>query len=153
MVGVTSIFGQPRLTGSNENIDVANPFFVPQGVLDSAIGLLFPVVFSRVGRLALPALPPHRRIERQQIKWVAFGLAFAFVTIIVGDFVLPGSGVLAAVVAGAGFWPSRCRLGVAVLRFRLYDLDVVVRKTVVAGCWRCSSGSSTRPSWRRGACW
>ena len=72
-------------------------------------------------------------IERQQIKWVAFGLAFAFVTIITGDFVLGGSGFLSAIVGAAGFLAFPVSIGVAVLRFHLYDLDVVVRKTLVAG--------------------
>jgi signal transduction histidine kinase len=132
-VGVTLIFGQPVLTGSNENISVANPFFIHKLVIDPVIGLLFPLVFlSSVGSLFLR----FRRatgIERQQIKWVAFGLAFAFVTIIIGDFVLSGSGALAAIVGGAGFLAFPVSIGIAVLRFRLYDLDVVVRKTVVAG--------------------
>ncbi len=132
-IGVTLIFGQPTLTGSNENISVANPFFVHKLVIDPVIGLLFPLVFlASVGSLFLR----FRRatgIERQQIKWVAFGLAFAFVTIIIGDFVLSGSGVLAAIVGGAGFLAFPVSIGIAVLRFRLYDLDVVVRKTVVAG--------------------
>jgi signal transduction histidine kinase len=133
VVGVTLIFGQTTLTGSNENISVANPFFVHRVILDSVIGLLFPVVFlASVGSL-FRRFRRSEGIERQQIKWVAFGLAFAFVTIIVGDFVLSGSGVLAAVVAGAGFLAFPVSIGVAVLRFRLYDLDVVVRKTVVAG--------------------
>ncbi len=133
VVGVTLIFGQPTLTGSNENVAVANPFFVHRVFLDSVIGLLFPVVFlASVGSLFL-RFRRSAGIERQQIKWVTFGLAFAFVMIIVGDFVLSGSGVLAAVVAGAGFLAFPVSIGVAVLRFRLYDLDVVVRKTVVAG--------------------
>ena len=133
VVGVTLIFGQPTLTGSNENVGVANPFFVHRVFLDSVIGLLFPVVFlASVGSLFL-RFRRSAGIERQQIKWVAFGLTFAFVTILVGDFVLSGSGVLAAVVSGAGFLAFPVSIGVAVLRFRLYDLDVVVRKTVVAG--------------------
>jgi signal transduction histidine kinase len=133
VVGVTLIFGQPTLTGSNEHIGVANPFFVHRVFLDSVIGLLFPVVFlASVGSLFL-RFRRSAGIERQQIKWVAFGLAFAFVAIIVGDFVLSGSGALAAVVAGAGFLAFPVSIGVAVLRFHLYDLDVVVRKTVVAG--------------------
>ena len=133
VVGVTLIFGQPTLTGSNENVGVANPFFVHRVLLDSVIGLLFPVLFlASVGSLFL-RFRRSTGIERQQIKWVTFGLAFAFVMIIVGDFVLSGSGVLAAVVSGAGFLAFPVSIGVAVLRFRLYDLDVVVRKTVVAG--------------------
>jgi signal transduction histidine kinase len=39
----------------------------------------------------------------------------------------------AAVVGAAGFLAFPASIGIAVLRFRLYDLDVVVRKTLVAG--------------------
>ena len=133
VVGVTLIFGQPTLSGSDEHIVVDNPFFVHKFALDPVIGVLFPLVFlSSVGSLFLR----FRRaagIERQQIKWVAFGLAFAFVTIVVGDFALSGSGTLAAVVGAAGFLAFPASIGIAVLRFRLYDLDVVVRKALVAG--------------------
>jgi signal transduction histidine kinase len=133
LVGATLIFGQPTLTGSNEHISIDNPFFVHKLVIDAVIGLLFPAVFlASIGSLFLR----FRRaagIQRQQIKWVAFGLAFAFVTIVLADFVLSDSGVLAAVIGGAGFLAFPVSIGIAVLRFRLYDLDVVVRKTVVAG--------------------
>ncbi len=133
LVGVTLIFGQPTLTGSKENIGVANPFFVHKLVIDPVIGLLFPLVFLASVCSLFLRFRRARGIERQQIKWVAFGLVFAFVTIIIGDFVLSGSGVLAAIVGGAGFLAFPVSIGIAVLRFRLYDLDVVVRKTVVAG--------------------
>src|SRR5206468_735838 len=137
LVSVSFIIGQASLSGSNEQASVPNPFFVEATKrlpnMDAAIGLLFPLIFLvSVGSLFLR----FRRatgIERQQIKWVAFGLAFAFVTIIVGDFFLPDSGVLAAVVGGAGFLAFPVSIGIAVLRFRLYDLDIVVRKAVVAG--------------------
>jgi signal transduction histidine kinase len=133
VVGVTLIFGQPTLSGSDEHIVVDNPFFVHKVFIDPVIGVLFPLVFlASVGSLFLR----FRRaagIERQQIKWVAFGLAFAFVTIIIGDFFLGGSSVLASYVGAAGFLAFPVSIGIAVLRFHLYDLDVVVRKTLVAG--------------------
>jgi len=137
LISVSFIIGQASLSGSNEQASVPNPFFVEATKrlpnMDAAIGLLFPLIFLvSVGSLFLR----FRRatgIERQQIKWVAFGLAFAFVTIIVGDFFLADSGVLAAVVGGAGFLAFPVSIGIAVLRFRLYDLDIVVRKAVVAG--------------------
>jgi signal transduction histidine kinase len=50
-----------------------------------------------------------------------------------GDFFLADSTVLSAVISGAGFLAFPVSIGIAVLRFRLYDLDIVVRKTVVAG--------------------
>ena len=54
VVGVTLIFGQPTLTGSVEDVSVANPFFVHKVIIDPVIGLLFPVVFlASVGSLFL----------------------------------------------------------------------------------------------------
>jgi len=137
LISVSFVIGQATLSGSNEQASVPNPFFVEATKhlpkMDAAIGVLFPLIFLvSVGSLFLR----FRRAtgtERQQIKWVAFGLGFAFVTIIVGDFFLSDSTVLSAVISGAGFLAFPVSIGIAVLRFRLYDLDIVVRKTVVAG--------------------
>jgi signal transduction histidine kinase len=133
LLGVTLIFGQPTLTGSNDDIGIANPLFVHEVVLDPLLALLFPGIFlASVGSLFLR----FRRttgVERQQIKWVVFGLAFAFVMIMLGDFFFSDSGILAAIIGAAGFLAFPVSIGIAVLRFRLYDLDVVVRKALVAG--------------------
>ena len=137
LISVSFVIGQATLSGSNEQASVPNPFFVEATKhlpkMDAAIGVLFPLIFLvSVGSLFLR----FRRAtgtERQQIKWVVFGLGFAFVTIIVGDFFLSDSTVLSAVISGAGFLAFPVSIGIAVLRFRLYDLDIVVRKTVVAG--------------------
>ncbi|HEX9300526.1 MAG TPA: histidine kinase [Actinomycetota bacterium] len=137
LIGVSFIIGSRTLTGSNEHIAIANPFFMEWTShlpnLDVFVGFLFPTIFLvSIGSLFM-RFRRSAGIERQQIKWVVFGLAFAFVTIIVGDFVLSQNGVLSAVVGGAGFLAFPVSIGIAVLRFRLYDLDIVVRKTVVAG--------------------
>ena len=68
-------------------------------------------------------------VERQQIKWVAFGLLAAFIAIFLSDFV--SDETLSAIVGGVGFLAFPISIGVAVLRFHLYDLDVVVKRTVV----------------------
>ena len=111
VVGVTLIFGQPTLTGSVEDVSVENPLFVHKVIIDPVIGLLFPVVFlASVGSLFL-RFRRAEGIERQQIKWVAFGLAFAFVTIITGDFVLGGPGSCPPSLVPPASWPSRSRSG------------------------------------------
>src|SRR5262245_48442010 len=130
---VSFLIGQRTLAGSDPDLVIPNPFFVRTITPDLVIGVLFPLIFLvSIGSLFLR----FRRatgIERQQIKWVAFGVAFAFVTIIVGDFVLGGTGFLSAIVGAAGFMAFPVSIGIAVLRLRLYDLDIVVRKAVVAG--------------------
>ena len=134
VVGVTLIFGQPTLTGSNENVGVANPFFVHRVFIDPVIGLLFPVVFlASVGSLFLR----FRRADGDRATADQVGRVRARVRVRddhrrrLRPFGGPGSS--SAVVGGAGFLAFPVSIGVAVLRFRLYDLDVVVRKTVVAG--------------------
>lgn len=76
--------------------------------------------------------------ERQQLRWLAYVGAFSLVTFIglfVGD-ALPGE----AQVVEDIFWsvfvaslmvgiPAAC--GIAILKYRLYELDVVIKKTVV----------------------
>ena len=66
--------------------------------------------------------------ERQQIKWVAFGLLAGFVA---ACSAIPSTTPSERVVGGAGFLAFPASIGVAILRFHLYDLDVVVRKTVL----------------------
>ncbi len=67
--------------------------------------------------------------ERLQLKWFAFAAAFVVVT-----FVVSGSGNafwnLLSALALLGLWVA---IGIAMLRYRLYDIDVVIRKTLVGG--------------------
>lgn len=82
--------------------------------------------------------------ERQQVKWLAFvGVAFVvvFVAIIAVTSVFPENSHANDVVGDVGFGvlfvllavgiPAAC--AIAVLRYRLYDIDVVINKTVVFG--------------------
>ena len=71
-------------------------------------------------------------VERQQIKWVAFAMLVMFLTLLTSELFIPSDALLLdAIVSGAAFFLLPLSIGLAVLRYRLYDLDVVVRKTVV----------------------
>jgi len=76
-------------------------------------------------------------IERQQIKWLAYSAALLGVVVVVatiGDLLLPG---------GFGWWiflvlvvilfGIPLSIGAAVLRYRLYDIDIVINRTLVYG--------------------
>jgi signal transduction histidine kinase len=74
--------------------------------------------------------------ERQQLKWLSFALSLLGVTFVIGApyWTLSGEGtslnwlenmVVASLVAIA------VAIGIAMLRYRLYDIDIVIRKTVV----------------------
>jgi signal transduction histidine kinase len=123
----------PTVTTSTDAIELANPLYV------GALGRLeipddaFLLLYFGTWAVSLSSVFFRFRradgIERQQIKWVAFGILSAFVATFLSDFVRDE--VLSAIVGGAGFLALPISIGVAVLKFRLYDLDVVVKRTVV----------------------
>ena len=71
-------------------------------------------------------------IERQQLKWLTFSAAVSFASGIIAS-VAPGGTIKvifeAASSIGLGLLPVA--IGVAVLRYRLYDIDVLIRRTLV----------------------
>ena len=75
-----------------------------------------------------------RGLERQQFKWLGLAsvitvLAFFFNTEVVP--LLPG--VLDALLEAAAFAGVPLAVGIAVLRYRLWDIDIIIRKTVLYG--------------------
>jgi hypothetical protein len=76
--------------------------------------------------------------ERQQIKWFAYAAAVLLSTFFLG---LPLAGVIAAMGLGwvapipivIGILALPVAVGVAMLRYRLYDIDVVINRTLVYG--------------------
>jgi len=67
--------------------------------------------------------------ERQQIKWVAYALAIIAIVVINGAFThwYTLQAVLHA-VAGVGFAAA---ITIAVLKYRLYDIDIIINRTLV----------------------
>ncbi|HKH36405.1 MAG TPA: hypothetical protein VKA82_04415, partial [Rubrobacter sp.] len=76
--------------------------------------------------------------ERQQIKWFAYAAAVLLSTFFLG---LPLAAVLGAIGGGwaalipivIGVLAIPAAVGVAMLRYRLYDIDVVINRTLVYG--------------------
>jgi hypothetical protein len=68
-------------------------------------------------------------VERQQLKWLAFAFAVGGALISIGAL-LPALAAPLLLVAVAGMHATT---GIAILRYRLYDLDVVINRTVVYG--------------------
>ena len=130
------------IVGPGEGPSVANPLGVE--ALASWAGALvwiggigtFLLALISVGGLVLR----YRRAdgdERQQIRWLAYVGALAaalLVLLFAADWIAPGIGdwlwiaFFVTIVLGI---PAAS--GIAVLRYRLFDLDIVVKKTVVFG--------------------
>ncbi len=115
---------------------VRNPFAVEgdlfPALMVASIVAMYVGVFGAVASVVVR----FRRggpVERQQIKWLATAGAILAV-------VLPIDGALQSVTGDAAFIASQLALlglpaavGIAILRYRLYDIDVVINRTLVYG--------------------
>jgi signal transduction histidine kinase len=139
-LGVSLLFGQDTLTGSSEDAVIANPFFIsglagldiPDAMFAvSLIGVLLGSVLSLVLRFRRSS-----GVERQQIKWVALAVAFlasSFLLSTVASAIGLNGELIDSIVSGIAFITLPVAVAVAVLQYHLYDLDVVVKKALVAG--------------------
>ena len=88
--------------------------------------------------------------ERQQLKWFAYAAALLVASNLVGSLLLPGGSDL-----GAAFTIALLPIaaGIAILRYRLYDIDRLINRTLVYGCSpACSLASTPAWSWSLGRC-
>jgi hypothetical protein len=117
--------------------ELANPYGVDSPLLElvQALGALLFLV-ALVGSPLSLVLRYRRagRLERQQIKWLALAGAVAVATLVIA---VVAWDLLGEAVANGAIMLSIVALpvaaGVAILRYRLYDIDVVINRTLVYG--------------------
>jgi hypothetical protein len=100
--------------------------------------IMFPLLFIAVASSLFARLRRAIGVERQQLKWLAYAAATFAVGIIL--IIIPGAidtptwfewvGLAIFVAAGAGIPIS---MGIAILRYRLYDIDLIINRTLVYG--------------------
>ena len=72
--------------------------------------------------------------ERQQIKWVAYAVVlFTAVIIVVSVWPSLDTSLLGSVLFLAAFLAIPSAMALAILKYRLYDIDVVINRTLVYG--------------------
>ena len=103
-------------------------------VLDQVGSLLvFLTVLVCVGSLLLRFVR-SRAEERQQIKWFAYAVVvltlLILISVIGGDY---GARPLWAIVFALGIICIPVATGVAILRYRLYEIDLLINRTLVYG--------------------
>jgi hypothetical protein len=94
--------------------------------------LFFPLLLACwLASLAGQALSFRRSsgIRRQQLKWLLTGSAVALVGVAFGVLFRPVP-LLSGVLAAIGFLAVPVSIGVAVLRYRLFDIDRIVSRTL-----------------------
>jgi len=129
------------------------PFVVGGAVGEamSAVGLgTIMIIFTSIILSALSLVVRYqwaRGVERQQLKWFALAAALNGGLILADQFRLDRS-------LGAALWnlldvttfaALYVAVGIAILRHRLFDIDVVINRTLVYGsltaCWRQSTSA------------
>jgi signal transduction histidine kinase len=132
---VSLAFIDSELSGSTEDMTIPNPLYISAldgfGVPDAVFFFVYVGAFAMSLVSLLTRFRMASGIERQQIKWVAFGFLAAFLGTVLGGTI--SDPTVNAIVSGSGFLAFPVSVGIAVLRFHLYDLDVVVRKALVVG--------------------
>jgi hypothetical protein len=110
--------------------------------VSSMDAIIFPWWILGLGSFALLSFASlvarYRRggiVEREQIKWLLYAVGL-FVLIYVPPLVLIGhpegtSGAILEILIALGLLGFPITITIAILRYRLWDIDVIIRKTVV----------------------
>ena len=132
--------GADLSTGSTQLASIANPIgVIPADVADFLQTIFgFFLTFACIIGCCASVVVRYRRaggVERQQIKWLAVAgvwAALAFLVVIVGVF--SNNGLLASsmtfYIALVGI---PLAVGIAILRHRLFDIDVIINRALVYG--------------------
>jgi hypothetical protein len=123
-----------------------NPYGIESGLLDPLTGLAFLLILIGIVGSSASLVVRFRRARgelRQQIKWLALAGAVAGVTvpIAVAGYGLWGeTGTNVASMLGVLSLPLAA--AIAILRHRLYDIDVVINRTLVYGALTATLGGT-----------
>ena len=100
-------------------------------------GVLMPLVFGSLALLALVTVASvvvrfrrSRGDEREQLKWMLYSVVVLVAVPVVGDLGYPAA---ADFVFAVAMLLVPVAVGVAMMRYRLYDVDRVISKTLVYG--------------------
>jgi len=142
VAGAVLLIVAPFVPGLSGFAPLKNPLGIG-GVVGEAITTIVTamvyVLFATVVLSALSLVIRYRRargVERQQLKWLALAAALVGANI-VADLLLGLDKLLGSVLSSlfdsaalAGLYVA---VGVAILRYRLYDIDVLINRALVYG--------------------
>ena len=132
VVGTVSFALMPGPLDSYPSVD--NPFGIEgaKGAFELllSVGALVTVVTLFIGIASLVVRYRRSRgAERQQIKWFTYAAAVIPLTLL-GNTLFPD---LSWLIGSVGVACMPVAIGFAILRYRLYDIDLVINRTLVYG--------------------
>jgi hypothetical protein len=113
---------------------MVNPYGVDSPIVD-IVGVAAGVV--TIGSMVASALSvivrarSAGRVERQQIKWLAYGGAVVVVTIFAGGTISIWSASTSIGIISLALLGVPVCTGFAIVRYRLYDIDIIINRTLV----------------------
>jgi hypothetical protein len=129
---------QPTFRLQNEAYTVRNPIGlagIPDPEEDVLGAVLFGLLLGCMAAAVASVVLRFRRSrggERQQLKWFTYAAALMAVSFLLTGSLLP-AGPVTDVAFGLGFALVPVAAGIAILRYRLYDIDRLINRTLVYG--------------------
>jgi hypothetical protein len=111
-------------------ITSAKPFF---DLVNTVGGLVFVVCALSSVAAIIVRYVTSRDIQRQQIKWFAFGVAVMVAILVPSIIIIPQENTLSNITFAVGIIMLPLGAGIGVLRYRLFDIDVIINRTLVYG--------------------
>jgi hypothetical protein len=133
---LVSLVGSALIPEIVDAPSLRNPLGLPSAAgtgLEQALPKLFlglPVAGVAAATSLIVRFRRARGVERQQLKWLAYAIGGVMIALVVQDSWLGGWAVAAGNVA---LWAIPAAIGVAILRYRLDDIDRLINRTLVYG--------------------
>src|SRR5215203_4228121 len=115
---------------------ITNPYGVDSPILDAIASAGYILAAASMVASAVSLIVRMRRAgraQRQQIKWLAYGGAVVVGAVFVSGVISIWSGDAAIALISLGLLGVPIFTGVAIARYRLYDIDIVINRTLVYG--------------------
>jgi signal transduction histidine kinase len=131
-LAATGLLITPRLYGEFERFD--NPLGVEPALVSDALSAVgFFAILAAIVASFVALIRRFRRSrgdERQQMKWFVTAAALVF-AIQLPVFIIETDSDVVPLIANLALLAVPVSVGVAILKYRLYEIDVVIRKSIV----------------------
>lgn len=142
VAGAVLLIVAPFIPGRSGFAPVKNPLGiggVAGETITTIVSAMVCVLFATVVLSALSLMVRYRRarrVERQQLKWFALAAVFVGASLVANTLLdldkLHGN-VLSELFDSAALASLYVAVGVAILRYRLYDIDILINRALVYG--------------------
>lgn len=126
-------------TADVPQLEIANPFALHGSIGQLVLGLAQLIDKTTIPLVLIAPLSlfvRYRRAstgEREQIKWLAYAGTVALVLLVLSNAVPDNLGNVLWPLALVGLGTLPIAIAVAIFRYHLYDIDLIIRRTLVYG--------------------